>query len=727
MRYLLSLFIAILSLTATSQDLTDYVNPFIGTSRGGNTNPGAVMPWGMASLSPLNSYDTLSNVNMTSPYYYGKPFISGFSHLHISGTGCPEMGTFVLMPTTGDLQLKADKYWSKYSGEIASPGYYAVTLDRYHIRAELSTTMRTGISRFTFPKGQSNILLNLGLSLTKRKGGVIRRVSDTEVEGFKVIGGMCGRSTAQTVYFVARLSKSPISCGVWNEGKIFPGFRREMAGNDIGAYFTFDTKEDNETISVKVGISYVSVENARANLNAEQPAFDFEGTRQASLKAWGKELSKIRVEGGTDNDKTMFYTAFYHMLLHPNIFNDVNGEYIAFQSDKVLKTNNFNSYTIFSLWDTYRNVHPFLSLIYPQQQQDMVKTMLSMYQESGWLPKWELAGNETYIMVGDPAIPVIADTYLRGITDFDVDLAYEAMKHNATVAEADNPGRPGLDNLLKYGYIPENGKNKRYVWGSVSTAQEYCIADWDLAQMAKALGKDDDYKQFYERSMLYRNYFDPKTNFIRPRMADGTWFEPFNPSRDGGSSRSQPGFVEGDSWHYTFMVPHDIPGLIKLMGGEKKFTEKLTACFDSGYFNMGNEPDMAYPYLFNYAKGEEWRTQKQVRKMIYEYFRNLPDGLPGNDDCGATSACLLFAMMGFYPACPGDMDFQLASPLFNKITITLNPSFYPGKEFVIEAPNAGRDNYSIKSMKLNGKRYKKYTLNHQDIVKGGKLSFDLSH
>ncbi|MHB1179141.1 MAG: glycoside hydrolase domain-containing protein, partial [Daejeonella sp.] len=224
-----------------------------------------------------------------------------------------------------------------------------------------------------------------------------------------------------------------------------------------------------------------------------------------------------------------------------------------------------------------------------------------------------------------------------------------------------------------------------------------------------------------------RNYFDPKTNFIRPRMADGTWFEPFNPSRDGGSSHSQPGFVEGGSWHYTFMVPHDIPGIIKLMGGEKKFTEKLTACFDSAYFNMGNEPDMAYPYLFNYAKGEEWRTQKQVRKMIYENFSNLPDGLPGNDDCGATSACLLFAMMGFYPACPGDMDFQLASPLFNKITIALNSSFYPGKEFVIEAQNAGRDNYSIKSMKLNGKRYKKYTLTHKDIVKGGKLSFDLSN
>ena len=427
-----------------------------------------------------------------------------------------------------------------------------------------------------------------------------------------------------------------------------------MAGNDIGAYFTFDT-EENEIILVKVGVSFVSVENARGNLEEEQPAFDFDGTRSASLKKWNNELSKIRVEGGTNDDKIMFYTALYHMLLHPNIFNDAKGEYPAVQSNEIVKTNSneilkinsFDYYTSFSLWDTYRNVHPFLSLVYPQKQLDMVKTMLSMYKENGWLPKIEYGGMETYLMVGDPAIPVIADTYLRGIKDFDVNPAYEAMKHNATVGEANNPIRPGSDNLLKYGYIPEGEKNIRSVWGSVSTAQEYCIADWNLAQMAKTLGKEDDYKLFYNRSMLYKNYFDPKTNFIRPKLVDGSWFKPFNPSKDGGSLRSQPGFVEGNSLHFTFFVPHDIPGLIKLMGGTKKFTEKLAVCFDSSYFNMGNEPDMAYPYLFNYVKGEEWRTQKYVREMIYKNFGNSPDCLPGNDDCGTTSACLLFAMMDF--------------------------------------------------------------------------------
>jgi len=737
MKLLFSIIFIAISLTTYCQDLTGYVNPFIGTARNtdcGFTNPGAVRPWGI-SLSPLNIYDTLRNRNwrMPSPYIYGRKKISGFSHLNLSGTGCPDEGTFTLMPTTGNLELSPEKYWSDYSSESASPGYYAVKLNRYNIKVELTTTLRTGISRYTFPQGRSNILINLGLSLTNRKGGVVRRVSDTEVEGFKSFGGMCGTSsTAQTVYFVARLSKKPVSCGIWNEGDIFPEFQREMAGNDIGAYFTFNT-EDNEVILVKVGISYVSTENARLNLETEQPAFDFDGTRDASLKAWNNELSKIRVEGGTTDEKTMFYTALYHMLLHPNIYSDVNGEYSVLQSsgintrdsNRILKAECFDYYTIFSLWDTYRNLHPFLSLVYPDKELDMVRSMLAMYEESGWLPKWVLGGMETYIMVGDPAIPVIADTYLRGIRDFDVELAYKAMVHDASSPEAGNPIRPSLDNFLKYGYIPEDKANKRQVSGSVSTAQEYCIADWDLAQMAQSLGREGDYKRFYARSMLYKNYFDAGTNFLRPKLADGSWFKPFCPSDNGGSLNSKPGFVEGNSWHYTFFVPHDIPGLIKLMGGPKKFTEKLAICFDSCYFNLGNEPDMAYPYLFNYVKGEEWRTQKYVREMIYKNFSNSPDGLPGNDDCGTTSACLLFAMMGFYPTCPGDMDFQIASPLFDKITISIDPSFYPGREFVIEARNAGKNNCYIKSMKLNGKPYKKYTLNHYDIVKGGKLSFVL--
>jgi predicted alpha-1,2-mannosidase len=712
------------ALVIKSQDLTGFVDPFIGTTGDGNTHPGAVMPGGLMSLSPLNAYESVKSTGMSSPYYYGKKNISGFSHLNINGTGCPDMGTFLLMPTTGNLEFKPEKYWSEYSSETASPGFYSVKLDRYNIRAELTTTLRTGISRFTFPKGKSNILINLGLSLTNLKGAVIKRVTDREVEGFKTIGGFCGVSTVQTVYFVAELSKSPVSCGVWNQENRFPDFKREMAGNEIGAYFTFET-EENEAITVKVGTSFVSIENARENLKKEQPGFDFDGTRNTSLNIWERELSKIKVEGGTTDDRTMFYTALYHILIHPGILNDVNGEYPAMVTNEILKTNGSDRYTIFSLWDTYRNVHPFLSLVYPQKQSDLVKTMLAMYRENGWLPKWELASMETYVMVGDPAIPVIVDTYFRGIRNFDIDLAYEAMKHNATVPEANNPVRPGSDNLLKYGYIPEGEKNIRAVWGSVSTAQEYCIADWNLGQLARALNKPDDYKLFNDRSLLYKNNFDPESKFMRPRLADGSWYEPFNPSKDGGTLNSKPGFVEGNSWHYTFFVPHDIQGLIKLMGGNEKFVQKLTICFDSSYFIMGNEPDMAYPYLFNYVKGQEWRTQKYVREMIFKNFSNSPGGLPGNDDCGTTSACLLFAMMGFYPDCPGNMNYQIASPLFRKITIELDPAYYPGKTFVIESPDSGKDRYFVRSLELNGKSYKKFYINHRDIVNGGRLVFKL--
>jgi len=712
-----------------------FVNPFIGTANGGNTHPGPVLPWGMVSLSPLNSYDTISLNSGASPYYYGNKYISGFTHLNMSGTGCPEMGTFCLMPTTGCLTLLQPRNTSLYSKEKASPGYYAVTLDRFNIKAELTTTARTGLSRCTFPKGKSNILLNLGVGLTTQKGGVLRRISDTEVEGFKSIGNFCGIKGLQTVYFVARISKKPVSSGVWIDGKDYPDFNREITGNNIGAYFSFNT-EENEIISVKVGVSYTSIANARKNLDAEQPGFNFDGTRKTAEQAWNNELSKIQVEGGTSEDKVKFYTALFHTLIHPSLASDVNDEYSAMGTNSVAQTNGDNRYTIFSLWDTYRNVHPFLSLVYPKQQSDMIKSMLGMYKENGWLPKWELAGMETNCMVGDPAIPVIADSYLRGVKDFDVNLAWEALKHNASTREK-NPARPGLDDWLKSGYIPddarytlkvftsanitneyENARRLGIVWGSVSTGMEYCIADWNLAQMANALGKKDDYQIFTDRSLNYKNNFDPNTGFVRPRQQDGSWLSPFDPA-----STKMNGFTEGSSWNYSFMVPHDISGLIKLMGGPKKFTEKLNNCFEKNYFDITNEPDLAYPYLFNYVKGEEWRTQKKVHEIIYEDFKNSPGGLPGNDDCGTISSWLVYSMMGFYPDCPGNMDYQLTCPVFSQVTIALDPTYYPGKSFVIEAINAKPGKFYIKSMERNGTPYKKYNLNHQDLVKGGKLVF----
>lgn len=733
-RMLIVFFGVFVYVSAESQsydDLTRYVNPFIGTAEGkpgratmdnAYTNPGAVLPWGFMSVSPFNIYDT-TNVELKrpSPYIYGKDYISGFTHLNMSGTGCNEMGTFCFMPTTGKFN-PGNEHVSAYSNEVATPGYYSVMLDKYKVKAELTTSLRTAISRYTFPKGTSNIILDMGLGLSPQKGTMIKRISETEIEGFKMLGGICGMSSVHIVYFYAKLSKEPAKCGIWLNGRFFEDYQREVAGNDVGACFTFDT-EENETICVKLGASFVSIENARLNVEAEMPGFDFENTRMKANEMWNKELSHIIVEGGTENDKVKFYTAMYHTLIHPNIFNDVNGEYLMFESAKTGKTEKQDRYTIFSLWDTYRNVHLFLSLVFPRQQSAMVKSLLGMYKESGFLPRWDLAGMETTAMVGDPTFPVIVDSWFRGIKDFDINLAYQAMKHNATTPEKDNYMRPGMDSWLKYGYIPEDVSKVglRNVWGSVSTAMEYCIADWNLAQLAKSLGKNEDYLQFYNRSMLYKNCFDSSTGFVRPKYMNGEWLTPFNPYDQG----HQKGFTEGNTWNYTYMVPHDVKGLMKLLGGSKKFVSKLDTCFDKGYFDITNEPDLAYPYLYNYVKGEEWRTQKRVRQIVNNDFRNAINGLPGNDDCGTMSTWLMYAMMGFYPTCPGDMTYQLCSPVFDRVTILLDSEYYPGKKFVIEADNAGTDNWAIQKIELNGKPHKTYQIDHRQIIDGGCLKYVL--
>lgn len=728
------LFLAV-SISIWAQNLTQFVNPFIGTSNEANANPGAVLPWGMVSISPFNAYDTINpSAWCRSPYVFGRKYISGFTNVNISGTGCPDLGTFCLMPTTGEISLVQSKNCSEYSDEIAEPGYYSVFLKRFNVRTELSTTLRSSISRYTFPEGESNILLNLGLGLTKNDGAVIKRISDTEVEGYKTIGDFCGLTSVQTIYFYAQLSKTPISCGVWDRDRKYPEFKREMAGSQIGAYFSFDTKE-NETIILKLGVSYVSSKNAKENLLTEQPGFDFDRVRKDAIQAWNNVLSKIQVEGGNQDDKVKFYTALYHTLMHPNIFNDVNGEYPAYESQTIAKTTTKDRFTIFSLWDTYRNVHPFLSLVFPKQQSAMVNSLVSMYKEGGWLPRWELAGMETGVMVGDPSLPVITDSYLRGIRDFDVNLAYDAMKHNATADPETNILRPGLEHWIKFGYIPDDAPNvmhnfpkdqyenmlrHRIIWGSVSTSLEYCIADWNLAQLAKSLGHIDDYKYFLNRSKYYVNSFDQKIGFMRAKLTNGQWLNPFDPT-----SHKLDCFTEGSAWNYTFMVPHDIQGLIKQIGGSQKFVQKLDSCFTQNYFDITNEPDIAYPYLFNYVKGEEWRTQKQVRKIIDTHFKNTPDGLPGNDDCGTMSTWLLYSMMGFYPTCPGEMNYQIASPVFSRITIDLDREYYPGKKFVIETSNSETSNYLVKSMKLNGKSHKLFSINHQQIIDGGKLSIEL--
>jgi predicted alpha-1,2-mannosidase len=747
MKKILFLTILLQSIFSFGQSPVDLVDPFIGTSNFGATNPGAVMPAGMVSVVPFNVAFKKGAENKfekdsewhSRPYVFENKFLTGFTHVNLSGVGCPDLGSIILMPTTGDLEFDPEKNGTTYSNEKASPGYYTNTLDKYQIKTEMSATLRTGISRYTFPAGQSNIFLNLGLGLTNETGAMLQIKSDTEVEGYKLIGTFCyNPEDVRPVYFVAKFSKPAKNYGAWKKMQALKGvegawtkyndkykpyekYRHQMVGENIGTYFSFDTKA-GETIEVKVGVSYVSIENARKNLAAEQPGFDLQTTHNQAVKKWNNLLGRIKIEGGTPEEKTIFYSALYHVLLHPNIIQDVNGEYPTMESYGVGNTNGKNRYTVFSLWDTYRNVHPFLSLVYPDLQTDMVNSMLDMYQESGWLPKWELLGMETSVMVGDPATPVIADTYLRGLRDFDTELAYEAMKKSATQLE-NNKLRPGIQFYDKMGYIPESTGDD--IWGgTVSTTLEYNISDWNLGQFAKALGKKEDAAFFEERSKSYRKYFDKSTGMLRPIMDDGKWLEPFNPEA-GKNFEPVVGFVEGNAWQYRFYVPHDIKGLISLLGGEKIFIEELQRCFDTENYDMANEPDITYPYLFNYVKGEEWRTQKKVRELIRKHYFQASDGIPGNDDTGTLSTWLLFSMMGFYPDCPGKMDYTLTSPIFDKITIELHPDYYPGKNIIIETSNKESDNYLIEKIKWNKNKHQGYFINHHELVKGGTLKFQL--
>lgn len=730
------------SLVAAAQQPVDYVNPFIGTTNYGTTNPGAVCPNGLMSVVPFNVMGSKDNRFdkdsqwWSTPYDNTNSYFTGYAHVNLSGVGCPEMGSLLVMPTTGKLNVDYREYGSHYKNEVAHPGFYSNELTKYGIKTEVTATTRTGLSRFIFPKGESNILLNLGEGLTNETGATVKIVSDTEIEGSKLLGTFCYNPQAVfPIYFVMKVSKAPRQMGYWKKQremkgveadwdvhsgkyKLYTKYTREMSGDDVGVWFTYDT-EENEAIEVKMGVSFVSIENARLNMNTEQPGFDFEKIAAAARSQWNKELSRILVEGGTKDEKTIFYTGLYHVLIHPSILQDVNDEYPAMESLKTMKTNG-NRYTVFSLWDTYRNVHQLLSLVYPERQIEMVRTMIDMYKESGWLPKWELFGRETFTMEGDPSIPVIVDTYFRGLRDFDVETAYEAMKKGATTPGEFNLMRPDANDYFTKGYVPL----REQFDNSVSHALEYYIADWNLSNFARMLGKKEDAKLFYDRSMGYKHYYDKEFGTLRPILPDGSFYSPFDPLQ-GLNFEPSPGFHEGNAWNYTFYVPHDIPGLAKLMGGKKKFVDKLQSVFDNKYFDMANEPDIAYPYLFSYFKGEEWRTQKLVHQLLKEYFHNAPKGIPGNDDTGTMSAWAVFSMMGFYPACPGSMDYTFTSPSFDKITIKLDTKYYPKSELVITTDKNPEEDIYIKSIEVGGKKYNSYFIPHQKLVDAGTINFDL--
>lgn len=718
----------------------DWVNPFIGTTDFGTCNPGAVCPNGMMSVVPFNVMGSDANLYdkdarwWSTPYEYRNSFFTGFAHGALSGVGCPEMGALLTTAAGGDLTADYKQYGSEYTDETASPGYYAATLTKYGIRAEATATPRTSIERYTFPAGEGHILLNLGEGLTNESGAMLRRVSDTEVEGMKLLGTFCYNPQAVfPVYFVMRVSKIPSAARYWKKQrpmtgveaewtpdngtyKFYTSYGREIAGDDVGYAFTFDDLTEGEQIEVRMGISYVSIENARLNLDTEQegcPSFD--EVRDAARRRWNDDLSRIRVEGGTDDQRTVFYTALYHTLIHPNILNDVNGEYPLMERfAEGVSTG--DRYTVFSLWDTYRNVHQLLSLVYPERQTDMVRSMIDMYKEWGWLPKWELYGRETFTMEGDPAIPVIVDTWRKGLRDFDIDAAYEAMKKSATAEGAINRMRPDIDPYIEKGYIPLgmyaadlSGDN------SVSHALEYYVADAALAWLAAERGDATFAAELRRRAQGYKNYYSTESGTLRPITTEGVFLAPFDPEQ-GENFEPVPGFHEGSAWNYTFYVPHDIEGLARLMGGRRKFVEKLQMVFDKGLYDPANEPDIAYAYLFSRFRGEEWRTQREVRRLLDEHFTTAADGIPGNDDTGTMSAWAVFSMLGLYPDCPGEPYYTLTAPTFDRAEIDT-----AGGTVVIEKCGEGY----ISRMTLGGKTLDSHRISHDELLRGKHLTFHL--
>ena len=743
----LAAFLVLTSAHGVAKDVVEYVDPFIGTTNFSICNPGAICPHGLMSVVPFNVMGSDLNEQdkdkrwWSAVYEYNNKYFTGFAHVTLSGVGCPEMGTLLVMPTTGDVNPDYRSYGSEYSHEQARPGYYSNVLTKYGIKSEVTATMRSSIERYTFPKGKGNLLFNLGNGLTNEVGASLRKVSDTEFEGTRLLGSFCYCSEAVfPMYFVVRVNKKPVASGMWKNQpafhnaqaqwdtyqgkyKLYPEYGRDMAGNDIGFYMTYDLQE-GEQVEVQVGVSFVSIANARENLNAEQQGFDFDKTASLAAREWSNTLDRITVEGGTESQRKVFYTALYHSQIHPTVLQDVNGEYPLMESNGNGKTS-ANRYTVFSLWDTYRNLSQLETLVYPDRQVDMINSMTDMYREWGWMPKWELFGRETWTMEGDPAIPYIADAYMRGLRGFDIETAYKAFRTSATLPGKDNKMRPDVDPYIEKGYIPlgyfaadMSGDN------SVSHALEYYLADNALSILADELGHKEDAKLFRQRSLGYRHYYSKESGTLRPITADGKFLTPFDPEA-GANFENCPGFHEGSAWNYTFYAPHDVKGLAKLMGGQRKFVDKLQMVFDKGLYDPANEPDIAYPYLFSYFKGDEWRTQKTVRDLLDKYYTDKPDGIPGNEDTGTMSAWALFSMMGIYPDNPGSPYYTLTTPVFDKVTIHLDKKYYPQGDITIETKRTSPSQLYIKRVTVGGKKVGGYRISHKQLIEGKILQFEL--
>ncbi len=712
---------------AGQENLTQYVDQYIGTGGHGHVFMGANVPFGFVQLGPTS---IPREWDWTSGYHISDTTVIGFGHLHLSGTGIGDLCDISFMPVIGDVKLSRgvesnpeSGMWSYFSrvNEAAKPGWYKTRLDRYGIDVELTATERVGFHKYTFPQSdEAGIVIDLenGTGWDAPAEGYIVMENDSVISGHRY---SVGWADDQKVYFTAVFSKKIESFTVSDKKEILE--QNELTAKTTYGVLRFKS-DDAEEVYVKVALSPVSIENAKENLAAELPHWDFEQTIANADQAWNEKLNKIQIKTKDESVKRIFYTSLYHTMIAPSLFMDVNGEYRG-SDGKTYHSEKFTNYTTFSLWDTYRAAHPLMTIIHPEKVDDIINTMIHIYEQQGKVPVWHLMGCETDCMVGNPGIPVIADAIMKGYSGFDVEKAYEAIKNSAMLDER------GLKHLRDYGYIPYDLEPE-----ALSQSMEFAIADWSIAQVAQKLNKTEDYEYFLERSKVYKRYFDHETGFVRGVSSKGNFRDtPFNPFE---SVHRENDYTEGNAWQYTWLVPHDIQGLVELFGSKEKFTEKLDSLFIVegdmgehaspdisgliGQYAHGNEPSHHILYIYPYVN-QPWKTATLVREVLADLYTDQPDGLSGNEDVGQISAWYLLSAMGMYQVEPAGGKYIFGSPILDEAVLQVGN----GKIFTIKTKNNSQENMYIQSIQLNGKPHKQYHIDFEDIQKGGVLEFEMGN
>lgn len=727
--FLLSIIIVIVTGCNISNNQTsgnrliDFVDPFIGTGAHGHVFPGATTPFGMVQLSPNNG---VSGWDWCSGYHSSSNQLAGFSHMHLSGTGIGDLADILITPTTKLVESDTSAngrnfithYFSKYSheDEKASPGYYSVKLDN-GIRAELTASARTGFHQYTTESENLSLIINLGFAINwdRATDTYIKQLSKTRITGYRKSTGW---AKEQWVFFAIDVNKSIANFNVIKSGEILD--KNELRDKQVQAVIKF-TNLDNEPLKIKVGLSSASIDGALKSLEKEIPHWDFDRVRAKAEGMWEKELSKIKVTTEDTTMQNIFYTSFYHSMLAPYLHSDLNNEYKGLNG-KANKAETFTRYTVFSLWDTFRANHPLFTITQPDKVNDFIHSFMAIYHEGGLLPVWELVGNETNCMIGYHAIPVITDAWKKSlIKDYTGKKLLEAMVKSAM------QDTEGLKELRQYGYIPSEKINE-----SVSKGLEYAYDDWCIAEMAKAIGDEETYNTFIKRAGYYKNYYDSSTGFMRGKLSDGNWKTPFDPLF---SSHRADEYTEGNAWQYSWFVPHDVAGLIKLHGSAEKFENKLDSLFSIketmkgenvspdisgliGQYAHGNEPSHHVTYLYNYI-GKPWKTAEKVREILTTMYTDKTDGLCGNEDCGQMSAWYVLSSIGFYPVNPADGNYVIGSPLFDRVELVLGN----GKTFTVIAQNNSDENKYIQKATLNNKVLNRSFIKHSEITNGGTLVF----